>query len=231
MQRILVTGTNRGLGLEFVRQLLARGDRVIAGCRHPCKALTLTGLAAAYPGHLHILPLDLTSERSITEFVREISALTDALDALINNAGMLVSGERFGTISAKSMTDSFAANATGPVLLAQTLTPLLEKGRNPRVMNLSSRLGSLAGTTTFGTPSYAISKAALNMATRQLAAALAPRVSVFCVSPGWVRTDMGGENAPLSAHDSAAGLISVFDAAGAATAGHFLDYAGKDIAW
>lgn len=232
MKRCLVTGANRGLGLEFVRQLLARGDRVIACCRHPGKALTLTELAAAHPGHLHILPLDLTSERSIAECVREATALTDALDALINNAGMLVSGERFGEIAHKSLTDSFAANVTGPVLLTQALSPLLEKGRNPRVMNLSSRLGSLAGTQGFGTPSYAMSKAALNMATRQLAAALGPRgITVFCASPGWVRTDMGGDKAPLSAQDSAAGLIKVLDSATAAAAGHFCDYTGKEIAW
>ncbi|HSM99734.1 MAG TPA: SDR family oxidoreductase [Rudaea sp.] len=231
MQRVLVTGANRGLGLEFVRQLLARGDRVIATCRHPGKALALTELAAAHPGHLHILPLDLTSERSIAEVVRETVALTDALDALINNAGMLVSGERFGAIAHKSMIDSFAANVTGPVLLTQALAPLLERAKNPRVMNLSTRLSSLSGTQSFGTPSYAMSKAALNMATRQLAAALAPRVTVFCVSPGWVKTDMGGENAPLSAHDSAAGLIKVLDSANIATAGHFCDYTGKEIAW
>lgn len=231
MQRILVTGTNRGLGLEFVRQLLERGDRVIATCRHPGKTLALTELAAVHPGHLHVLPLDLASERSIAECVREATALTDALDALINNAGMLVSGERFGAIAHKALVDSFAANVAGPVLLTQALTPLLEKGRNPRVMNLSSRLGSLAGTQSFGTPSYAMSKAALNMATRQLAAALAPRVCVFCVSPGWVKTDMGGDKAPLSAQDSAAGLITVLDSATAATAGHFRDYTGKEIAW
>jgi NAD(P)-dependent dehydrogenase (short-subunit alcohol dehydrogenase family) len=180
---------------------------------------------------LHVLPLDLAGERSIAEFVRETSALTDTLDALVNNAGMLVSGERFGAIAHKSMADSFAANVVGPVLLTQALMPLLEKGRNPRVMNLSTRLASLAGTQSFGTPSYAMSKAALNMATRQLAAALAPRVAVFCVSPGWVKTDMGGGGAPLSAHDSVAGLIKVLDSATAATAGHFLDYTGKEIAW
>ena len=156
MQRILVTGANRGLGLEFVRQLLDRGARVFATCRHPGKATALTALAAAHPGHLHVLPLELSSERSITEVARETAALTDALDALINNAGMLVSGERYGSIAVKSLSDSFAANVIGPVLLTQALTPLLENGENPRVMNLSSRLGSLALTTAFGTPSYAV---------------------------------------------------------------------------
>lgn len=232
MKRALVTGTNRGLGLEFARQLLARGDRVIACCRHPGKALALTELAAAHPGHLHILPLDLASERSIAEAVRETMALTDALDALINNAGMLVSGEKFGAIAHKSLVDSFAANVAGPVLLTQALSPLLEKGNDPKVLSITSRLGSIAGTTAFGTPSYAMSKAALNMATRQLAAALAPKgIRVFCASPGWVKTDMGGDNAPLSAPDSVAGLIRVLDAATSDTSGRFLDHAGKEIAW
>jgi NAD(P)-dependent dehydrogenase (short-subunit alcohol dehydrogenase family) len=175
MQRILVTGANRGLGLEFTRQLLVRGDRVLATCRHPGKALALTGLAAAHPGHLHVLPLDLDKERSIAELAREAGALTDALDGLINNAGALVSGERYGSIAAKTLIESFTSNVAGPVLLTQALSPLLEKVKNSKVMNLSSRLGSIAAGNGFGTPSYAISKAALNMATHQLASALAPR--------------------------------------------------------
>ena len=231
MQRILVTGTNRGLGLEFTRQLLARGDRVIACCRHPGKTLALTELAAAHPGHLHVLPLDLSSERSIAEAARETVALTDALDALINNAGMLVSGERFGEIAHKSLADSFAANVIGPLLLTQALFPLLEKGKNPKVMNISSRMGSLA-LTKFNAPSYSISKAALNMATRQLAAALSPQgITVFCVSPGWGSTDMGGANATVTPHDSVAGLLKVLDAARPEDAGQFVDYTGAAIVW
>lgn len=232
MQRIFVTGANRGLGLEFTRQLLARGDRVIAACRHPGKALALTALAARHPGHLHVLPLDLASERSIAEAARETAALTDALDALVNNAGMLVPGERCGAITQRSLIDSFAINAAGPVLLTQALAALLESGRDARVLCLGSRLGSIAGTQRFGTPSYAMSKAALNMATRQLAAALGERgVTVFCASPGWVRTDMGGAEAPLDAQDSVAGLIRVLDAAGREASGTFVDYTGKPIEW
>src|SRR5579859_1783444 len=110
MQRILVTGANRGLGLEFTRQLLVAGARVYAACRHPGKALGLTELAAGYPGHLHVLPLELDKDRSIAELVRELGALTPALDGLINNAGMLVSGERYGELSAKAITESFTSN-------------------------------------------------------------------------------------------------------------------------
>lgn len=232
MQRILVTGANRGLGLEFVRQLLARGDRVFATCRHPGKALALTELAGAHPGHLHVLPLDMDKERSIAELAREATALAETLDVLINNAGVMTSGERFGALEAKTLTETFTSNVTGPLLLTQALSPLLEKAKNAKVMNLSSRLGSIAGSSGFGTPSYAISKAALNMATRQLAAALAPRgISVFCVSPGWVRTDMGGAGAPLLPKDSIAALLKVLDAATPADAGRFLDLDGASIPW
>ena len=232
MQRVLVTGANRGLGLEFTRQLLARGDRVYATCRHPGRALALTSLAAAHPGHLHVLPLELDKERSIAELARETAALTDALDVLVNNAGMLVSGERFGSLAAKALNETFASNVTGTVLLTQALCPLLEKGENARVMNLSSRLGSIGTSGGFGTPSYAISKAALNMATRQLAAALAPQhVTVFCVSPGWVSTDMGGAGAPLAPPQAVAKLLRVLDAATRTNAGRFLDNDGSDIPW
>jgi len=232
MQRILVTGGNRGIGLEFVRQLLARGDRVYAACRHPGRALALTELAGAHPGHLAVLPLELDKERSIAALAHETAALTDALDVLINNAGVLVSGERFGAIAQKPIVDTFGANVAGPLLLTQALSALLEKGNNPKVLNISSILGSIAGTEAFGTPSYAISKAALNMATRQLAAALTPRgVIVLCAHPGWVRTDMGGTGATLTPQASVAGLLKVLDATTSDAAGSFVDYTGKKIAW
>jgi NAD(P)-dependent dehydrogenase (short-subunit alcohol dehydrogenase family) len=232
MRRILVTGANRGLGLEFTRQLLERGERVIATCRHPGKALALTSLAAAHPGHLHVLPLDLDKERSIAEAAREAALISESLDILINNAGVLIPGERYGELAAKALNETFASNVTGPVLLTQALSPLLEKGKNAKVMSLSSRLGSVAISSSFGTPSYAISKAALNMAMRQLAAALAPhQITVFCVSPGWVRTDMGGAGAPLSAQESVAALLKVLDGVSAADSGRFIDTEGANIPW
>ena len=232
MQRVLVTGANRGLGLEFTRQLLARGARVVAACRQPGRALKLTELAAAHPGRLSVLPLDLNKERSIAGLAHETGMLTDALDVLINNAGVLVSGERYGELEAKTFTDTFATNVIGPLLLTQALTPLLAHGAASRVINLSSDLGSLADTKALHTPSYAISKAALNMMTRLTAAELGARgIIVISMNPGWVKTDMGGAQAPLAAHDAVAGMLSVIDALKLDDGGRFLDYTGADVAW
>jgi NAD(P)-dependent dehydrogenase (short-subunit alcohol dehydrogenase family) len=232
MQRVLVTGANRGLGLEFVRQLLARGDRVIATCRHPGRANELTAQAAAHPGHLHVLPLDVGKDASIVELAREAQMLFDGLDVLISNAGVLVSGERYGSLTAEDMESSFRSNAVGPVLLAQALTPLLASGRNPRIAHLSSVMGSIASTDAFRSPSYGMTKAALNMATVQLAHALAPQ-GVLCVAlhPGWVRTDMGGPNAMIDPDEAVRGMLGVIDGLKARDSGSFRDYQGKTLPW
>ncbi|MGN6520578.1 MAG: SDR family oxidoreductase [Dokdonella sp.] len=230
MAHALITGANRGIGLEFVRQLLARGERVVATCRHPGRALELTRLAGAHPGHLLVLPLTLPDTRSIAEIVREIVTLDLRIGLLVNNAGMLVEGERFGSIEAKALADSFATNTQGPFLLAQALAPRFTDG--VRVANLTSTLGSIGGTDSLYSPSYSISKAALNMATRLLALALAPRRAiVVALCPGWVRTDMGGANAPLGAPESVAAMLRTIDALRTADSGRFLSERGHEIAW
>jgi len=232
-RRSLVTGANRGLGLEFVHQLLARGDRVVATCRHPGKATALNALAGEHPGRLHVLPLDVADPRAIAELQRELLLLADdgdRLDLLVNGAGVLHSGERFGSVSAVTLDDSFRTNAMGPFLLTQALAPRLADGA--RVANITSQLGSIANTTRFGTPSYDISKAAQNMATALLAAALRERgILVVALHPGWVQTDMGGAGATVTPQDSVAGLLRVIDRLKAADSGRFLDWRGQSLPW
>ena len=232
----LVTGANRGIGLAFVRQLLARGDRVIATCRHPGKANALNTLTGEYPGRLHVLPLDVASEKSRAELVRELPLVcgddVDAqrIDLLINNAGVLHSGERFGALSAANLDDSFRVNASGPLLLTEALAPMLADGAT--VANISSQLGSIGNNRQFGTPSYNISKAAQNMATVLLAHALRDRgIRVVALHPGWVQTDMGGDGAQITVEASATGLVRVIDALGAEDSGRFLDWQGDSLPW
>ena len=226
----LVTGANRGIGLEFVRQLLARGDRVVATCRHPGKATALNTLTGEYPGHLHVLPLDVANEKSRAELVRELPLVAGHVDLLINNAGVLHSGERFGQLSAAHLEDSFRTNASGPLLLTEALAPALSDGAT--VANLSSALGSIASTSRFGTPSYNISKAAQNMATVLLAHALRDRgIRVVALHPGWVQTDMGGDGAQIAATASVAGLLKVIDGLTLDDSGRFLDWQGQPQPW
>jgi NAD(P)-dependent dehydrogenase (short-subunit alcohol dehydrogenase family) len=232
MRRVLVTGTNRGLGLEFTRQLLARGDRVIAACRDPQRAAALNELASAHPDRLHLLAVEMTDADSIAALAQQAAQRFDALDLLVNNAGRLVRGERFGAVAADALNSSLQTNAVGPFLLTQALAPLLAKGDAPVVANLSSQLGSIARTDSFYTPSYAISKAALNMATVLLAHALAgDGVRVVAFHPGWVKTDMGGAGAPLLASESAAALLRIIDALKPDQSGMFLDYQGSPMPW
>ena len=262
---VLVTGANRGIGLAFAGQLLARGDHVIATCRHPGKAAALNALGGEHPGRLHVLPLDVASEKSRAELIRELPLVLGEdgrLDLVINNAGVLHSGERFGQLRQETLEDSLRINAIGPLLLAQAVASLLRDGdgvaegageavnqasigerldRLPGALgntnrtviaNISSQLGSIAGVTRFGAPSYAISKAAQNMASAQLAQALAARgIVVLSLHPGWVQTDMGGEKAPDAPVDVVAGMLRLIDAATPAQSGGFFDWRGEALPW
>jgi NAD(P)-dependent dehydrogenase (short-subunit alcohol dehydrogenase family) len=143
---------------------------------------------------------------------------------------VLHSGERFGTLSAAHLEDSFRTNASGPLLLTEALAPTLSDGGC--VANVSSQLGSIANTTRFGTPSYNISKAAQNMATMLLAHALRERdIKVVALHPGWVQTDMGGDGAQITVDESVAGLLRVIDGLSLADSGGFLDWRGEALPW
>lgn len=230
--RCLVTGANRGLGLEFARQLLGRGARVIATARQPGKAAELNALAGDHPGRLRVLPLDVADPKSIERLAEELPLLDEdfRLDLLVNCAGVLHSGERFGSLKPAVLEESFRTNAMGPLLLTQALAPRLADGA--KVANLSSILGSIASLARFGSPSYDISKAAQNMATALLAKALEPRgIVVLALHPGWAQTDMGGSNATVPVADSVAGLLRVIDAATPADSGSFRDWRGEALPW
>lgn len=261
----IVTGANRGIGLEFTRQLLARGDRVLAGCRQPGKATDLNALTGHHPGRLHVLPLDVADPDSHAALVAELPlVLVDdtRIDLLINNAGVLHSGERFGQLQQATLEDSLRTNAIAPLLLAQALAPWFANtnavegdglpikplpdtrlvDRSPDhscaavpqtvIANLSSQLGSIAGVTRFGAPSYAISKAAQNMATAQLAKALAPRgIVVLALHPGWAQTAMGGPQATDAPAEVVAGMLRIIDAATPAQSGSFFNWRGEALQW
>ncbi|MGE3106593.1 MAG: SDR family oxidoreductase [Lysobacterales bacterium] len=232
MQRVLVTGANRGLGLEFVKRYLGRGARVFAVVRRITADAPWKELAERHPGQLSVLTLDLADSAAFAGFAQRLAGLTPALDVLINNAGILASGERLGALDGDRLVESFRINALAPLLLTQALTPLLLAGTAPRVAMLSSELASIGLRQRFGTPSYSISKAALNMATRLLALELGPR-GIGCVAlhPGWVRTDMGGEQAPLTVEQAVPPLIERIDQIKPEQHGGFYSADGSALPW
>lgn len=232
MQRCLVTGANRGLGLAFVSELLERGARVLACCRDPSSANVLDALSAAHGERLAVHRLDVADPDAIDALPEAAAKHLQRVDLLVNNAGVLVSGERFGNVKAEALAESFAVNASAPLLITQALAPLLALGNKPRVLCISSQIASIAQSARFRTMSYAMSKAALNMAVKRLAAELGPRgIVVLAAHPGWLKTEMGGKGATLSAADSAHALLGLIEQAGTQDAGKFLAYDGAELPW
>lgn len=233
----LVTGASAGIGLELVRQCAARGDRVVAATRRPSDALT--ALAGRDPGRILITTLDVGDERSIIESRRALDGRVDAIALLVNNAGLYSHQSRhwdpaatpLSTVTSAELLDVFRINAAGPILMVRHHLDLLEAG-HARVLNLSSLVGSVSHKTGPGDYAYAASKAALNIMTRTLAAELAPKgIIPIAITPGWVRTEMGGTRASLTPEESVRGMLNVAARLTARDAGRFVDYQGETQPW
>jgi NAD(P)-dependent dehydrogenase (short-subunit alcohol dehydrogenase family) len=236
--RILVTGASRGLGLELTRRTVARGDRVFAACRNPDGARALAALREAHPDRLQIVPLDVTDAGSILRAAAAVAERTEALDLLVNNAGIYTAagsgepGERLGRFGFDDALAVLRANSVAPLLVADAFLGLLKAGREPRIVSISSQLGSLASNVGTSPYYYGASKAALNMLMRSLAGETRSLgVTTVLLDPGWVRTDMGGPRAPLSVEESVAGLLTVIDGLKPGDNGRFLTWQGREQAW
>lgn len=240
MQRVLITGAGRGLGLALTREVLARGDQVFAGCRSPAREAGLAQLAAEHPGRLEMLPLDVADQASIDASWQAVRDRVDGLDLLINNAGVnsMSSGDdpavhlRLGRLDPDRMLGMFRVNAIAPLMMVQRYLDLLQAGQAPCVINLSSWLGSIADKQSGGNYSYCASKAALNMLTRTLAFDLIRAgITVVAVNPGWMRTDMGGPRASLAPEESARGILALARSLTPAHTGRFFDWNGEEHPW
>lgn len=233
MITILITGANRGIGLALTRQLLQDNARIFATCRAPERAGDLNELAQRHAKRVTVLQLDVNEGASIASAVKAVAAETDALDLLINNAGIGGddSGRIFGQLTATEVSHVITTNAVSPLILTQACRELLKNGDNPRVVMISSGMGSLQRT---GGTSYAyrMSKAAMNMAARVLAFDSAMTgITTVTMNPGWVQTDMGGPSAALKPEESASALRKLIKRLTPADNGLFFQYDGGELPW
>jgi len=233
MKQVLITGANRGVGLELARQLLARGDRVIAACRQPDQAQILQQWAEEFEEQLIVVALDVTDDTSVQTAKLSVESEIDRLDMIINNAGILIKTELLSTFNAAIMQRTMDVNAIGVMRVTTQFLDLLRRGHEPKLINIGSQLGSLNKMRPgWGRYSYNSSKAALNMVTRMLAFDLQEDgIAVKVIHPGWVQTDMGGAHAAVTAQDSAAGILRLADDLMLATTGKFQVYSGEEHPW
>lgn len=221
---VLVTGANRGLGLEFARQYTEAGWQVIGTARNAGDAKELAALG------VRVMQLDVTSQASTDKLAAALDG--EAIDVLINNAGIFPRVGKIDEIDFDDYNRTLAVNTVGPVRVTRALLPNLRKGKLKIIAGLSSNLGSIAENERGNFYGYRESKAALNMFTRTLAAELGPEGFICIVlTPGWVQTDMGGPSAPLQPADSISGMKSVLDRLTPADNGTFWSYDGSQMPW
>ncbi|XP_021345807.1 uncharacterized protein LOC110445469 isoform X2 [Mizuhopecten yessoensis] len=243
---ILITGANRGLGLEFVKQVVcftSPPKHLFATCRDPESATSLQEIAKAH-SCVKMMKLDICDFNSFNNFKENMSSVLEGegLNLVLCNAGIhLRSG--FADTTPELMTSVFTTNVIAPFTLAQALLPLLklaaqkssDKGMSwhkAALVNLSSVLGSVENNQQGGLYPYRASKAALNMVTKNQSIDLkADGILAVAIHPGWVRTDMGGKAAPLSATESVQGMLNVFSSMSEETTGTLVDYTGKVMSW
>src|SRR6478752_4441367 len=202
----LVTGANKGIGFEVARELARFGMHVFLGARNE-KAGRAAAEKLKGAGEVTFIEIDVSDDGSIRNAADELARQTNCLDVLVNNAGILFDDDKNAlSVTPEIFAKTLRTNTLGPWLVATTFTPLLKKSREPRIVNVSSGGGQLEDGADGWAPAYCVSKTALNGVTTQLAAAL-PKFAVNSVCPGWVRTDMGGENATRSVAEGAATIV------------------------
>ena len=231
MQTVLITGANRGLGLEFCRQYAAAGHQVIAACRHPNKAEQLAELAKQYP-QIQIEALEVADFNQIDALAAKLA--DRKIDVLLNNAGVYADkpGRGFGHIDHQAWTASLAVNVMAPLKLAEAFLPHLKRGDKRLIVALSSLMGSMTDNTSGGSILYRSGKAGLNAALKSLSIDLRPTsVGVLILHPGWVRTDMVGPNGLIDVEESVSGMRRVIDNFSLADTGRFVKYDGSALPW
>ena len=222
----IITGGNRGIGKEFIHQLLSKNHTIITGVRNPEQMDIEHEL-------LSIFKLDVSDSQSVLEFAQSVLQQTNQVDVLVNNAGRMDGRwQTIGEVDPDVSLEVLNVNTIGPLRVTQALWPLLEKTSNSKVANISSLMGSIDDCLSGRSYAYRTSKTGLNMITKILSVeGRDTDVSVSCYHPGWVQTDMGGERAPVQAHESVEGLIGLIEMQDGERSGRFFEYTGVELPW
>ena len=232
MPTLLVTGANRGLGLEFTRQYAEAGWQVHACSRNPEESTALKALHIAHLDRITLHKLDVADFKQIDALAETLG--DTPIDVLLNNAGVYPdhAGSRLSEADYEAWLTAFSINSMSPLKMAQTFAPLVAKSTEKKIINITSKMGSIADNGSGGSYIYRSSKTALNSVTKSLAIDLAPQgISVLALHPGWVQTDMGGPNGLINAEQSVSGMRQVIAKLSVKQSGQFSAYDGQSIPW
>jgi NAD(P)-dependent dehydrogenase (short-subunit alcohol dehydrogenase family) len=226
MPTVLITGANRGIGLELARQYVADKWSVIATCREPGSAKELRGIK----GDIRVEAMDVADEGQIKSLAKALSGT--AIDVLLNNAGILPGYEAFGQTDTQTWLKTLHVNVIGPLHIAEAFADHVARSQQKKIASITSGMGSIGNNSAGTAYVYRTSKAGLNMAMVTAANHLrAQDIIVAVISPGWVKTDMGGANATLTVSDSASGIRKVIAGLTPKTSGRFFNHSGEELPW
>lgn len=227
MKTVLITGANRGIGLEFVKQYNRDRWCVLACCRNPEYAIELQKIKGR---NIEIIQLDVNELDNISQL--GVQCTDRPIDLLINNAGIAGTDNDFMTISHEMILTTLHTNTIAPILITQALINSLELGHKKTIVNISSYYGSIEFYDDTDYMAYQISKTALNSATKNMANSLkAKKIIAISIDPGWVKTDMGGKAAILMPDESVSGMRNIFDKLSLSDSGKFFRYDGNLLPW
>ena len=230
MTNVLITGANRGLGLGFVRSFLEKNVNVICTSRNISGSKELLKCKKKHPNNIEILELDLLKEN--TEKTLSDLLSDKPIDILINNAGVGSSNQNFDVVSSKPWLEVLKVNLIAPLMITQSIIENIKKSSAKKIYFLSSQLGSIAENTSGGMYIYRSSKTGLNQVVKSLSVDLRVHgITVVSLHPGWVKTDMGGPNAPVSIEDNIEGMMRVIKTTDIRDTGRFLNYDGRELPW
>ncbi|MEO8331771.1 MAG: SDR family oxidoreductase [Gallionella sp.] len=232
MKTTLITGANRGIGLEFSRQYAAEGWCVLACSRYPERSDELNRLADQYPELIKVHALDVADHVQIERLAQDLAEVS--IDLLINNAGIYPDSDKsgFGHTDYAEWVQAFLINTMAPLKMAETFATQIARGEQKTIVTITSKMGSIADNSSGGNYLYRSSKAAVNMVVKSLAIDLKPLgITAVVFHPGWVKTDMGGPNAMISTEQSVSGMRQLIGELTIADSGRFFSYDGQVIPW